>query len=117
MPLAARVPPPDIAQPVPADKLIPEEAKKLRVRILDYIRSCGLAGATCEEAEINLGLSHQTVSARISELSKHSVHGGRIERQSTKDTRTGVTLWAKRKTRSGRSAYVWIVTQETDVPL
>lgn len=114
MPIAARVPPPEQTQTIPANKLIPEEAKKLRVRVLNYVRSCGLTGATCEEAEINLGLSHQTASARFSELSKHPVHGGRIIRKPITDTKTGVTYWVKRPTRSGRRAFVWIINKQLD---
>jgi predicted transcriptional regulator len=104
------------AEGVPARNLVPEEARQLRSKILDFLLSRGLTGATCEEVEDALGLSHQTASARISELSKHPVHGGRIVRQYTRDNTTGVTRWVKRKTRSGRSAYVWIINQETDSP-
>lgn len=108
MPVAARVPPPELPQPIPASKLIPEEAKKLRVRILNYIRSCGLAGATCEEAEINLGLSHQTVSARLTEL-----HREKLIRKATspgKRMDEGPQP-VRRKTRSGRTAQVWIAIE------
>ena len=40
----------------------------LRNQILNYIRKQGGRGATCEEIEQALNMSHQTVSARCSEL-------------------------------------------------
>jgi hypothetical protein len=50
-------------------------------------------GATCDEVEVALGLTHQTASARIRELVlRGQVHDG----------------GERRKTRSGRSAIVWI---------
>lgn len=50
------------------------------------------AGATCDECEVALGLSHQTASARIRDLAKvgELIDSGEI-----------------RKTRSGRSAIIW----------
>lgn len=51
-------------------------------------------GATCDEAEVILGLSHQTCSARITELSTR----GKI--------RFGVE---RRKTRAGKAARVYFV--------
>lgn len=70
---------------------------ELRRRVLSFIRSRA-DGATCDEAEVALGLRHQTASARIREL---------------------VTLGAiadsgqRRKTRSGRTASVYRVKGES----
>jgi hypothetical protein len=54
------------------------------------------SGATCDEVEASLGLSHQTASARVWELRRM----GRI-----------IDSNARRKTRSGRRAIVWIVKE------
>ena len=51
--------------------------------------------ATCDELEIRHGLTHQTCSAAVNWLMRH----GQIVADGT------------RKTRSGRSARVWIVKQ------
>lgn len=45
-----------------------ERKRRDRVRILAHLRQRGDQGATCEEIEHALGMSHQTASARISEL-------------------------------------------------
>jgi len=42
----------------------------IRERVLEYIRSEGIDGATCSEIEEALKLSHQTASARCAELKK-----------------------------------------------
>jgi predicted transcriptional regulator len=94
-----------VTEGVPACNLIPAEAKRLRNKVLDYIRSCGTIGSTCEEAEVTLGLPHQTVSARLTELQR--------ERLIRKATRPGTRMDeapvpVKRKTRTGRNAQVWI---------
>jgi hypothetical protein len=68
-------------------KANPETSRKLRDqrRILDYIHKQQLCGATCDEVEVALGLSHQTASARISELKKNKA----LMKQGTRPTRTG----------------------------
>jgi predicted transcriptional regulator len=63
----------------------------LRAKVLQQIKT--MRDATCDEVEAKLGMSHQTASARIRELSLM----GFIE-----DTGT------RRKTRSGRSARVYV---------
>jgi len=61
-------------------------------RVLDCIGSAGMRGATCDEVEVALGLSHQSASARVEKL--HT-------------TGLVVDLGERRKTRSGRKAVVW----------
>ena len=66
----------------------------LRAAVLDFIKSRGKKGATCDEAEMALGLKHQTASARFWEL---NLKFKRI-----------IKTDKKRPTRSGRSARVYI---------
>lgn len=64
----------------------------LQNKIVAYVKEQGFRGATCDEIEQALDLSHQTASARATEckaLGKLFVNG-------------------KRKTRSGRNAAVLI---------
>ena len=56
-------------------------------RILDYLRRKG--DATCDEAEQALAMSHQTTSARFSDLK----YAGRIVPTERRRTRTG--SWAQ----------------------
>ena len=69
------------------------ELEALRQWILRVAQRRGKRGLTCDEAEVLLGLRHQTCSARFTEL----VADGRL-------TRTSYT----RATRSGRQARVHI---------
>lgn len=73
------------------------KAPAQRQAILDFIRSKGLHGATCDEVEAALELPHQTCSARFCEL---------------KDPPDGTlplieTLGEVRKTRTGARAIVY----------
>lgn len=63
-----------------------------RARVLEVISRPD--GATCDEAETILGLRHQNVSARFWELERM----GKIKK-----------IELRRKTRSGRSARVYVV--------
>lgn len=65
--------------------------EQLRQKVLEYIRSQGLRGATAEEAERALGLGRSTVSARMTELKALGL----------------IKQIDRRKTSSGRSAGVW----------
>lgn len=73
-----------------------------RTAILDFIRQRGVDGATCDEAELHLGLPHQTCSARFHDL---------------KDDRRGTRRpdiepsGEVRKTRTGARAIVYVVTR------
>ncbi len=87
------------AQPTSVEaavKMFPRAGTDAR-KVLDVIVSRGGVGATDDEIEIELGMIHQTASAR----------------------RRGLVLedWvkssgAKRKTRSGSSAIVWVIKRE-----
>lgn len=79
-----------------AAERIEPSADTLRRMVLDHVRGCQ-GGATCDEVEEKLGLRHQTASARLWELHKAGlvVDSGRT-----------------RKTRSGRSAVVWVGAAE-----
>ena len=66
----------------------------LRARVLQHIRNCGVIGATCDEIEGALDLSHQTASARVYDLRKADA----IEDKGL-----------RRDTKSGRKAVVWVV--------
>lgn len=68
-------------QSVDANRVTSKHKDKLR--ILDYLRS--VVDSTCDEAEKALGLSHQTCSARFSELKKE----GRIVPTVKRSTPTG----------------------------
>ena len=71
-----------------------DTADTLRAVVFRFIREQGEHGATDDEIEINLHLSHQTASARRRELVLLDAIGesGKL-----------------RKTRSGRNAKVWTV--------
>lgn len=72
-----------------------EAAPLLRERVLCFFIAQGQRGATDDEVELALGLSHQTASARRRELEL----GGKIQKTPN-----------RRKTRSGRTAGVYIVS-------
>ena len=75
------------ANPLDTDKT------RMRLRILRLIRCTGPFGATSDEVEQATGISHQSCSARFTELKAR----GDL-------TDSGM----KRKTRNGRNARVWI---------
>lgn len=77
-----------------------QSAATLREQVRLFI-SFAENGATCDEIEQAMGLSHQTCSARCSELKRQ----GRIV--TSLDAETGKVV--KRPTRSGRSAAVYFV--------
>lgn len=68
-------------------------AGTLCARVLAHIKSKGSVGATCDEIELAFDGRHQTISARVRELSL----GGQIQDRG-----------GKRKTRSGRNAVVYV---------
>ena len=71
---------------------------ELQLQIYDLIRSAGWEGKTVDELEIATGKTHQSVSARVNELENYKPKP-LIERRS-----------AKRKTRTGRAAFIFIQT-------
>ena len=66
------------------------DAGTMRTKVLDLVSQ---SPVTCDEIEAALGMTHQTASARLTELF-----------QASRVVRTG-----KRPTRSGRSAWVYDV--------
>jgi len=69
------------------------ETPRLRGMVLDVILRARSTGLTCDEAEVILGMRHQTISARFRELAKI----GSIQDSGR-----------RRPTRSGRRATVWV---------
>lgn len=67
---------------------------KMRRKMLEYIAGQGNHGSTCDQAEVALGMSHQTASARIYDLHKM---GAIVD--------SGMT----RLTRSKRKAVVYVL--------
>jgi hypothetical protein len=65
----------------------------LRNRVLGAIRHLGDHGASCDDVEMVLDMTHQTASARVHELA----WAGFIQDSGR-----------QRKTRSGRAAIVWV---------
>lgn len=70
------------------------QAPAQRTAILAFIRSRGVNGATCDEVEVALGMSHQTCSARFADL---------------KDIGSITTLGVVRRTRTGARAIAWLI--------
>ncbi len=69
---------------------------ELQLKVLDLIRSAGWEGKTVDELEVDTEKSHQSISARVNELENWKPKPF-IERRA-----------AKRKTRSGRSAFIFV---------
>lgn len=74
-----------------------KRAPIIREEVFRFVKYMGSAGATCDEAEADLFLSHQTCSARFNELWRR----GRI-----------VDSGQRRPTRSGRKAIVFVVRDQ-----
>ena len=85
-----------VATSVAANRSIAGEKVGLRRMVLNCLTRYHLDGATCEEVEFVCGLSHQTASARISELLRDGL----------------ITIRGQRPTSSGRMARVYFVTQK-----
>lgn len=65
--------------------------------VLDAILAAGLYGACCFELEEQLGLSHQTASARITGLQiKDKVWNSGLKRP-TRSNRQAIVWWARRE--------------------
>lgn len=77
-----------------AKSISPPTKVQLRERVLDVIRMKGALGATCDELEYSLSLTHQTCSPRVNELRSRGL---------IKDSKL------RRVTRQGRSAVVWVL--------
>lgn len=79
-----------------AARAIQPVAATYEAQVLDFIRSREARGATADECLEALALSHQNGSARVSTLAKRE----QIVRTSQ-----------RRKTRSGRTAYVYVAPE------
>jgi hypothetical protein len=75
-----------------AHEAIKPKASAIRSRILAELQLRGSTGATCDELEQALGLSHQTASARLREMAK---------------AETIYDSGHRRETRTGRTAIIW----------
>jgi hypothetical protein len=78
---------------------IKPKAPKLRDRVYQHILKQGTTGATADEVELALGISHQTGAPRITELHRM----GRLIRTNM-----------RRKTRYGRNAGVYVADIHMD---
>lgn len=63
-----------------------------RERVYEFVAARGVFGATCDEAEVALGMTHQSCSPRFNELAKTDLEVSEL----------------RRPTRSGRKARVYI---------
>jgi predicted transcriptional regulator len=61
------------SESIKAKELSLTNANRDRQRIIGLAQARGDAGITCDEAERLLGLSHQTCSARFSELKRDGI--------------------------------------------
>ncbi len=75
---------------------VEDKLGELQLQIYNLIRSAGWEGKTVDELEVATGKSHQSVSARVNELENFKPKP-LIERRA-----------AKRKTRSGRGAFIFV---------
>ena len=78
-----------------AAKAASDEAPTLRRDVLKLIARTDDYGLTCDDVEVSMSRSHQTISARIRELAQ----GGLVEDSGR-----------RRFTRSGRTARVYVAT-------
>lgn len=73
---------------------IESKLSDLQLKVYDKIRLAGWEGKTTDELEAELELTHQSCSARVNELQNMKL----IERRG-----------ARRKTRAGRSAFIYVL--------
>lgn len=83
-----------------AAESIKHSATSDRVKVFNYLVQCGKRGATDDEIEAALDMRHQTASAR-----RRSLENDQAVRKTDR----------KRKTRSGRSAYVYVAESGADI--
>ena len=86
-----------------AAESIQNKVPKLQRQVLDCIRAMP-GGLTCDDVEAILSVRHQTCSARFRELA--TCQPPLIQKLITDDG-----SYARRPTRSGRGAYVYIATE------
>lgn len=92
-PISGELPHNGVETSVDAAQSMKLPAAVIREQIARYVEAQNLNGATCDEVEIALGISHQTCSARFKDL---------------KDAGRFIQTEDKRPTRSGRNAFVCV---------
>lgn len=76
----------------------------LQLKVYDLIRLAGWEGKTCDEIEAETGLTHQSASARINELLNWPPEAPKNKKTPLVERRAKT-----RKTRAGRSAYIYVM--------
>jgi len=75
---------------------IESKLSELQLKVYDLVRSAGWSGVTVDELEVVTGRTHQSISARVNEL------------ENWKPTPLIERRAAKRKTRAGRPAWIFV---------
>lgn len=75
---------------------------ELQRRVLAYLIACGDRGATSDQAEVALGMAHQTCSARLREL---RLKGLAVDSGRRRDTRSGRRAMVVTATAAGFAAW------------
>lgn len=73
-----------------------EDLSRLHALILDHVRRKRTHGATCDEAERELGIIHQTLASRVLELRQKGLLVDSGQRRLTSHTRRAV-VWVYRE--------------------
>jgi hypothetical protein len=71
-----------------AASLSAETLSRLRHEVWSYVQKMGAKGATCDEVEAGTGMSHQTASARCTELLRADLIRDSGQRRHTRSGRT-----------------------------
>lgn len=74
-----------------------------QLRVYDLIRLAGWEGKTCDEIEEITGYTHQAASARVNDLMNWP-----LDKPKDKKTPLIGRRGARRKTRAGRGAFVYV---------
>ena len=72
-----------------ANESIRKSKAVIQDKIINCILSCGQEGSTSQEAQIALGLTHESCSSRFSELHKEGV----LKRIGKRPTKSGNPAW------------------------
>lgn len=82
---------------------IDNQLSDLQLKVYDLIRLAGWDGKTCDEVEDELQLTHQSASARVNELLNWK------DPQSGQPQPLIERRGARRKTRAGRQAFIYVL--------
>lgn len=85
-----------------AAESVRDHVSRLRVLVVETIRSAGARGMTTDEVEIATGLAHQTASPRVGEAFRRGL---------IVEAKDGEGNTVKRPTRSGRRAIVYLAAE------